>query len=343
MNKIYIIWLSCILLIPSLVGIFNFIADPNYLFGNNSKINIYRSDYNERQMKINFLENTSLTKYDSLILGASRSTYLNSTSFKDEEVFNFSVSDMTSREFIDFTKFFEEKHSTPKDIYLFVDFIGMLLPQNSLIEESILNIDNPEYIFSSLLSFSTTRRSLYNLLWSYQKKTGHRAYLHNLDVVKDKVNIETSLANIDKISRKYYREYSNSKNIDKFSLAYKENLLQFAKEYNSADINVTTSPISNQLLDKIYSNDLLFESFILWISILCEVFDEINFMTYTNDFTINFAEHSWDGNHIYPESFNENFAVINKKNIQYTKLLTKKNLPAYIDELKVQRKNYKKK
>lgn len=342
MNKVQTIWLCCVLLIPSLVGVFNYTADPNYFFGNNSKANIYRSSFNERQMKVNFLENTTSKKYDSLILGASRTTYINSSSFKDEEVFNFSVSNMTSKELTDFTKFFVEKNSLPKKIYLFIDFVGMLYPQNSLIEESVSNIDNPEYALSNLFSFSTTRRSLQNLLLSYQKKTYHRAYLHSLDVAKDKVDIKTSIANIDNISREYYSNYNNSKIIDEFSFIYKKNLLQFVKEFNSADIHITTTPISNQYLNKIYSDDLLFESFISWITILCEVFDEINFMTYKNDFTINFAKHSWDGNHIYPESYNDNFAVINKKNDQYTKSLTKENLPVYINELKEQRKILKK-
>ena len=338
MNKILVIWLLCLLLIPSLIGMINYALDPNYLFGNNSSLNAYRSEYNERQMKVNYLEINKKIKYDSLILGASRSTYLNTSSFEDESIFNFSVSNMTSKEFIDFTNFFEQKYGAPKNIYMFLDFVGMLLPQDSLKDETVSNINNTEYLLSSLFSLTTLKRSLYNLLWSYQKETGHRAYLSNLDVVKDRVDEKTSKEKIKTIADVYYERYSNEDEIYEFSLIYEKNLYEFASKYPASNILVTTSPISDQLLTKIYSDDLLFKNFISWITILCEIFDEVNFMTYKNDFTTNFAEHSWDGNHIYPESFNENFAVINKKNIQYTKLLTKKNLPAYIDELKEQRK-----
>lgn len=342
MNKILVIWLLCLLLIPSLIGMINYALDPNYLFGNNSSLNAYRSEYNERQMKVNYLEINKKIKYDSLILGASRSTYLNTSSFEDESIFNFSVSNMTSKEFIDFTNFFEQKYGAPKNIYMFLDFVGMLLPQDSLKDETVSNINNTEYLLSSLFSLTTLKRSLYNLLWSYQKETGHRAYLSNLDVVKDRVDEKTSKEKIKTIADVYYERYSNEDEIYEFSLIYEKNLYEFASKYPASNILVTTSPISDQLLTKIYSDDLLFKNFISWITILCEIFDEVNFMTYKNDFTTNFAEHSWDGNHIYPESFNENFAVINKKNIQYTKLLTKKNLPAYIDELKEQRKILKK-
>ena len=164
----------------------------SFLFGNNSSLNAYRSRYNERQMKVNYLEINKKIKHDSLILGASRSTYLNTSSFEDEGIFNFSVSNMTSKEFIDFTNFFEQKYGTPKNIYMFLDFVGMLLPQDSLKDETVSNINNTEYLLSSLFSLTTLKRSLYNLLWSYQKETGHRAYLSNLDVVKDRVDEETS-------------------------------------------------------------------------------------------------------------------------------------------------------
>ena len=339
MNKILVIWLFCLLLIPSLVGMINYALDPNYLFGNNSSLNAYRSRYNERQMKVNYLEINKKIKHDSLILGASRSTYLNTSSFEDESIFNFSVSNMTSKEFIDFTNFFEQKYGAPKNIYMFLDFVGMLLPQDSLKDETVSNINNTEYLLSSLFSLTTLKRSLYSLLWSYQKETGHRAYLSNLDVVKDRVDEETSKEKIKTIADVYYERYSNEDEIYEFSLIYEKNLYEFASKYSASNILVTTSPISDQLLTKIYSDDLLFKNFISWITILCEIFDEVNFMTYKNDFTTNFYLHSWDGNHIYPESFKDNFVAINSENSQYTKILTKENLPAYIIELREKRFN----
>lgn len=334
MNKIVTIWMSCLIVLPSLLGLFNYISDPNYYFGNNFELNVYRSGYNERQMKANYLSLDKQVRYDSLILGASRTTYLNATSFKDQNVFNFSVSNMTSQEFIDYAIFFEQKNSTPKNIYLFVDFVGMLLQQESLIDETLSNINNPEYVFSNLLSFTSLKRSLNNTLRSYKRETGHRAYLHNLDVAKDRVNTQKSKENIKNLANIYYKEYENKEKIDESSLIYKENLYEFSAKFSNSKITVTTTPISDQFLSYIYSNDLLFETFIAWISLLCEVFGEINFMTYKNNFTSNFELHSWDGNHIYPETFEDYFMVVNMSNLQYTKVLNKDNVSEYLNGLR---------
>ncbi len=336
-NKIVIIWMSLLIAMPTLLGTFNYIADPNYYFGNNSQLNVFRSSYNERQMKINYLELDKQLTYDSLILGASRATYLNATSFKNETVFNFSVSSMTSQEFIDYAAFFQQKNPTPKNIYLFVDFVGMLIQQDSLINETLSNFNNPEYFLSNLLSFTTLKRSLNNALRSYKSETGHRAYLYNLDVAKDRVNTEKSKEKIKNIANIYYKKYENKEKIDKSSLVYKKNLHEFSAKFNNSKISVTTTPISEKFLSYIYSNDLLFESFITWISMLCEVFGEINFMTYKNDFTSNFELHSWDGGHIYPEIFKDYFMVIDIGNHQYTKILNKNNLDEYLIELRQER------
>lgn len=339
MKKILLFWF-CMLLFPIfIVGVFNFYADPNYIFNNNSVINKYRAGFNEREIKINFLESRNQPTYDAVILGASRSTYLNTYLFTNEKVFNFSVSNMNSEEFLDFADYFKKYSTNKMKIYLFLDYIGMTTSQKSSFNETYLNVGGIEYLLSSLFSFSTTKRSSQNLLNSIKQTSGHRAYLSNLDVIKDDVDKEISKRITSEQSKLYYKNIVVDEHLEDNFDKYFDNLKLLSNRFGLENITVTTSPISLEYLIEIYSQDELFQLYLQWIKALCEIYDSVNFMTYSNDFTNNFQLNSWDGNHIYPESFKKSFLVLDIDNTKYTTVLTKQNVDKFIIELDAKRQD----
>ena len=76
--------------ILSFIDLINYIMDPFWTFNHSHKFNNFQKGINERQQKSNYIYFTD-KKYDTLLLGSSRTTYMNPNSFENYKVFNYSA------------------------------------------------------------------------------------------------------------------------------------------------------------------------------------------------------------------------------------------------------------
>jgi hypothetical protein len=172
------------LLITSLgsVAAFNFYIDPLWLFGHSNRHNNVQAGFDERQQKSNRLH-FSNTPYDALLLGSSRSTYINQHGFTGLRVFNYAVSGMRPEEYAPYIAYAESQLGQPFDtVFIGVDFFGSNKNYGGRAapaEQFFRVAGQPFYRLESLLSFETLRKSLENL-----KKTGQSCDCYRRDNVK---------------------------------------------------------------------------------------------------------------------------------------------------------------
>jgi len=78
---------------------------------------------NERVNKVNLLDH-STHKWDSVVLGNSRTAFVDPRFFKNSDIFNLAVNSMRISEYIDYLKIFVRHVGKPKIAYIAFDFIS---------------------------------------------------------------------------------------------------------------------------------------------------------------------------------------------------------------------------
>jgi hypothetical protein len=205
-NWLYQTLLS-LLLILFLVILINYFNDPLWVSDRDNFFNQKQKGFNERQQKSNKIFFTK-EKYDSVMVGNSKVTYINQNQFKSGNLFNYAVSDMRPEEYYDYIEFFKEKNGDPKYIILGIDF-SSCLKRNIKIQDPqfyIQNSKSPFYQYKQLLSYNTLIYSLRNLSKNFSSR--NNVYdRYNIKIKKnyqiDK-NVEINVNNWEKEAKKDY-------------------------------------------------------------------------------------------------------------------------------------------
>lgn len=321
-NKTFIaLCLSIISVVVIAIGGFNYYIDPMWLFNHENDKNSMQVVIDERQQKTNHIHFSRDFDYDTLLIGSSRSTYINQHDFTGMNVYNFAVSDMSVREydsFIEFAK--EEKGSEFKNIIIGVDFFKTSTEQSSeakSLQPNIDRVNEPFYRYKSLLSFDMLEYSKRNMELS---EAGDIV----LDRSYDRENV-ASAKHISPESTKIQTEEKIQKFRDVFygetyeyNPQYKE-ILQEIKDHNpNTNFIVFTTPISSALFDALVDEGRE-PDYQQWLADIEDVFGEVhNFMGY-NEITTN-PNNYFDGHHFYPEV---GTMIAKKLSAEYEKQTTK--------------------
>ena len=297
--KIYGFFIFITILI---VGFINYIMDPMWMFKHSHPFNNLQNAFNEKILKTYYLNNNH-TKFNSLLIGSSRTTYYNQNRFNNMNVFNYAISGGKPYEYIDFINYYRKK-SEMKYLILGMDFRDCQLDAD---ENKSKRIDNNKKILSDIdnhifiidfiknyLTFDMLKYSLTNIYRAIKHKTFHRSYNRNNIALSDKVP-EKEVEKLASIRSKIY--YANT-------VSYDNNISNIFKKIKTDNPNtkiiVYTTPLSKPFLDYIFSNETLKIYYFKWIKDLVNSFDTIYFTTYYNNLSLNYKQYSMDGDHFYP-------------------------------------------
>lgn len=312
--------------ILSLIGLINYIMDPFWTFNHSHKFNNFQKDINERQQKSNYIYFTD-KKYDTLLLGSSRTTYMNPNSFENYKVFNYSAVAMRPQEYKVFIDFAIKDSNQPIDtIILAVDFFGYL--DNKLFKYNqgpkiIENTKSLFYRWKNLFTFDALEASLKNLKDYFKNKADR----YTRELIKsyskrDPKSIENQVL-ID--IEDYKKEaYNGNVNINFYTI-----LNNLKNDYNDKKFLIYTTPISYPLFKEMLELGHK-DNYKNWLRDLVEIFGEIHHFMYINSVTVNYTSYFGDSNHAYPETNaivaktvekNENLIydfgiILNKNNIE---------------------------
>lgn len=258
-------FLFLFIIMANLVALINYVVDPFWMFNHSNFLNQKQLDFNERQQKTNYLVYNK-NNYDSLILGSSRTTYLNQNLFTSYNSFNYAANSMYPNEYEYFIDTFSTiTQKTPKSIILGVDFFGSNKNENKGNKELLYykNTKNNFYRIKMLYSFKMLRFSFKNIRQSI--KTKKLYYNRDLTKFNEKVNI-SALPEKIKNTLKYLENYNYDETLfDTFS--------GLKSKYNS-DFIVYTTPVTFEQM-KLYHELGFDEYYFRWLDELISSFGGI--------------------------------------------------------------------
>lgn len=316
------------LFIILLVGIVNYIVDPLRMFQHENTFNAKQLDFDERQQKTNYLKFVAVPKninFESILLGSSRSTYIDQNHFEDLKVFNYSANSISPYEYAQFIGYFTEiTKKNPKNIILGVDFFGTAVEKNQiLIQENYL---------------AKTRESFYRLKTLFNYKLFNYS-IRNIRQISISNKPFYNRDNIKSIPNTYNYRPKNKQEIEKYLFKYtsykfdnnlKQEYIKLKNSYKNSNFIIYTSPVTLlQLRD--YEKNHYLQYYFHWLEELVEVFGEVHHFMYPNYVTSN-LNYFFDATHMLPQTGEYIARYITKKEKfeDFGITLTKDNIREFI-------------
>jgi len=318
------------LIISFIIISINYIVDPLFTFKSTQNINIKQKDFNERIQKTNFLYYIN-SDFDSLLLGNSRSTYINTQKIdknKMGKVFNYAVNAMSVEEYDSVIQnFIQITGKQPKVILIGVDPFNFGENKSEDLKIGLKNSSDFFYPFRSLFSLDLFKISLKNLITTYKFENDiydrkQRFYDKNLLKGIQKVN---------KISNERYIVVSKNSDM-KITQNHNLELLKILKKkYNKSKFVIFTMPVHQVIVDSIMEDK---NSYFLWLESLVNSFGIVYHFMYENNISKSYYTF-FDAFHFYPyvgdkiiDKINNNTTDINNS---FGIILNKENIKNYYD------------
>lgn len=342
-------WINLFLLFSFLtilfIGSINYIIDPLWTFKHSNKFNNTQDGFDERQQKSNFIFNNGLKDFNGILLGSSRSTFINQNSFRNMKIYNYALNAMKPNEYKDYINF--AKKSKDKDfeyIIIGLDFFGTNLLTEAKIEKPQYYINTAQssfYKYKMLLSLSTLKKSFKNIKNSL--------FGEKLFYDRNNIKYQSVVSESERIKRFSMNMISQPSNFNGAKYIYNNEYINILKELKNENPNtkfiIFTSAITSDLLVSILKDEKRINEYERWLKETLEVFTEINHFMTINSITTNLNNYP-DADHAYPNIVSLIAKKLSEKNSDdipkdFGVLLTKGNIDNYIEGLKVEINNYK--
>ena len=286
--------LTLIITTLGLVAVFNWFIDPMWTFNQSNFLTIYQNDFDERQQKINRMYFNDF-KYDALMLGSSKVTYMNQNHLPQYKAFNAAVNDMRPNEFIPMINFAKKMNKSDfKEIIIGLDFERMMPnPKTQVIASYEKNTLSPLYRYKLLFSIDTFQYSLQNInnITGSDYKRRSKVYTNDFVVSSYKKSPEFIESKI--------KEYNKPS-----TLQYNENLgtifAALKKENPNTKFTVFITPLPSPLIETMFSSKENVKLYKQYIKELVDTFGEIHTFLYLNDVNDNYLNTYTDSGHFYP-------------------------------------------
>lgn len=309
--------------------------DPMWVFNHDHQYNNYQESPNERQQKANKLYFTD-KKYDTLLLGSSRTTYMNQENWKNYNAFNFSVGDLLSDEYSTLIDFAINDSNQPiKTVIIGADFFGYFLVagKNKLETKNALNTSKSNnYRYKLLLSADTTRLSLKNIRNYFMSSKHVNVYSRsNIKHLSKRSNHTQRLPLMIKDDLRAFGTLKKEQSNEDY---FVKTLSQLKKKYPKVKFIVFTTPVSLPLFNQIIKNGL-YTTYESWLKDLVSIFGEVHHFMYKSHLSINYSEYFDDSHHTFSSTQDILVDAINKNNNDLDIILNKDNIDRKLTFLRV--------
>ncbi|WP_042350675.1 hypothetical protein [Bacillus massiliigorillae] len=279
---------------------FIYYIDPLWLFGSSNEYNDVQTVIDERQQKTNFITYQPFD-YDTLLIGSSRTTYINQHDFKDMNVYNFAVSNMSVREYNSFIEFAKERRGKEFDtIIIGLDFFKTSLDQSAAprsLDSYKVKLNERFYRTKSLLSFDSLDYAYTNFKQSRKNEVvEERNYNRENVAVAKKIDSKT-IATQTKEKIKKFKDVFYGKTYQ-YNPDYAIYMQELINNNPNTKFIVFTTPISTQLFEALVEEGRL-SDYDRWLKDVTTVFGEVTNFMYPNSVTNDITNY-FDGHHFYP-------------------------------------------
>ncbi|QFR42449.1 hypothetical protein [Sulfurimonas xiamenensis] len=300
-KKFLIFVFSFFVFIVGGVGVVNYVIDPLWTFSHSNNFNSLQKGLDERQQKTNYITYRNLEKYDGILLGSSRTTFINENDFIDMNIYNYASSSMLPYEYKGYIDYFREKINKPlRYIIIGSDFFGTDTPDFQQIKfqkpEFYIKKSNEHfYRLKSLLSIDALNYSLTNIKNSF---FGAKDYYDRNNIkYQQKVSENERLHQYTKNLVRHTDELSGEKYI--WNNDYRKIHETIKKENPISEFIIFTSPVTADLLVSIIKNGKRWKEYEKWLRELVAIFGEVHHFMAINSITKNLNNYP-DDDHYYP-------------------------------------------
>lgn len=286
----------------ALMGLINYIADPLWMYRGSQSFAIRQVDFNERQQKTNYLRFRD-HDFNALLLGNSRSTYIdqNAFTFGGVRVFNYACNAMFQNEYDGFIETFQKlTGQAPKYVIIGMDFIYGR-PDNDY--EAHLEAARaferrsaePFYRVRSLFLSDVFRHSLQNLKKTWDAANGvydrkQRFY--------DTFNVKGSFTpNEVDYSALFAQQVPEGIGVRDFR-ADREYYAYLRNKYPDSQFVIFIPPVPNEVL-RTYHERGIDPAFLEWVRELTNSFGKVYNFMYPNPVS-EAGRNFFDAAHFYP-------------------------------------------
>ena len=285
----FIIW-SIIFFIPTFIfiicpAIYIFLVDPLWQWDHPWHLTRWHRPFNERMQKTNYLASHKLN-IDTLIVGSSRSSYINPEWLGTGNGFNYAVSSGKPSEFATHISYVKKRSKMPLRLVVIESSFGHALAVDTTFEEPQKYIDDAEdwaKKYKNLFS-----RDTYKLAKNSRRSPLYNYYLYEGEVMH---------------SYRYpYREYANStakeqevsSQVDSYrknayNRAYdelfSEHLSDIHKALGDTDFIVYTTPVSAPMMHLMYDMGRM-DAYERWLRELVAEFGRVYHFMYPSTITM---------------------------------------------------------
>ncbi|WP_050616484.1 hypothetical protein [Bacillus testis] len=293
--------LLIVIVVLTATSSFIYLIDPLWMFSSSNRFNQVQTVIDEREQKTIAIKYQPFP-YDSLLLGSSRSTYINQHDFKGMDVYNFSVSNMSVREYNSFLEYAKERRGKEfKNVIIGLDFFKTSLDQSSALrtlDNYIEKEDKPFFRTKNFFSWDVLKYAYGNFKMSLDGKVvDERNYNRDNVAVAKKIDPEKTEKQTEaKIQKFKHVFYGKTYEYNPYYASY---LRQLKKNNPNTNFIVFTTPISSELFQALVESKRL-PDYNRWINDVVSVFGEVHNFMYPNSITNNINNY-FDGHHYYPE------------------------------------------
>ena len=340
---IKILLILCILAVGFVGGI-NYLVDPLWTFSHSNRFNNAQNGFDERQQKTNYIFNRGLNNYEGILLGSSRTTFMNQNDFVNMNIYNYASSSMYPYEYkgyIDFTKKIKGKDF--KYIIIGSDFYGTKIPKD-------VKFENPEFYIENTTSFLYKYKMLFSINLLKKSISNIRISLKNSGFYYDRNNVKYQLKVSESERLQRYTENLERHTLELSNPKYKYNndyiniLKKIKNENPNTKFIIFTSAVTSDLLVSIIKNGNRIYEYERWLKELIEVFGEVNHFMTINTITKNLENYP-DDDHAYPHILKLlanrlSNAGNNDVPQDFGVLVTKENINEYLENLRKQIEEY---
>lgn len=297
MSKYLALMLGGIALALAVLAGYNAVVDPLWFFTHENRWNANQVGFDERQQKTNRARFGSFD-YDAVLLGSSRSTYIDQHAFTAQSTFNFAVSGMLPAEYPAYLRFARTLRGKPlAEVFIGLDFFsssrnyanGAAAP-----ERYFATAEKPFYRAEMLISADTLKKSRESAANGGRNCDCYdRRNVKHLRRVSAEEHRELLAKDLDHFGGHVYRDYAYDTGLPALWRSLR-------MEHPSTRFTVFTTPVSAALFRELVRAGRL-PDLERWLRDAVEAFGEVTDFMGVNSITIADG-HYQDGSHFYPET-----------------------------------------
>jgi len=341
-HKAFKVWAIPVIATLPAVFFFNWFIDPLWCFSHSNRFNNVQPGFNERQQKTNRIYFTGLNQYDTLLLGSSRTAYIDQHDFKGMNVFNYAADNMLPSEYEKWIEIATSiKGGDFKTIIIGIDFFGTAKNYDKEIRKYYNELtpyhyfrqaEEPFYRYKNLLSLDTFKYALESIKRIYDPTISdydRKNVRHCSIVVSDNMKQKRIQSNIME-----YKKHLTDKYI--YRKEWKAILKRLKSRYPQTRFILFTTPVSEPFFKTLILEANHIRDYERWLRESIEVFGEIYHFMDMNTITAD-LDNFFDAHHVYAKIdrlLAWRISGQNEKNIpdDFGILLNRTNIDSYLNK-----------